>query len=153
MAAWEEVRRVLRALFPPEQTETTSAAPVASAKSLKVARTNNKRAAGKAKPPAAAADARPGPGAGKNKPPAPTLPTGFEPEILGKGFRLVYGKDPMTNRDAYRVEVNGQDVGWLRKEDERRWVLYSPSDAFPQSIHRNVLGAHTRIETIYEPRD
>jgi len=96
----------------------------------------------------------PAPGSGARPPgrDSSAIPPGFEAEISGKGFRLLYGKDPKTNRDAYRVEVNGQNVGWLRKEDERRWVLYSPTDAFPRSVHRNVMGAHTRIETIYEPR-
>jgi len=78
---------------------------------------------------------------------------GFEWSIDGLGYRLDYGRDPNTGHDAYRVTVEQQEVGWLRREEEKRWILYSTVDAFSESMHRNALGAQTRLETIYEPAD
>ena len=84
---------------------------------------------------------------------AKQFPEGFHPAIDGLGYRLEFGRDPVAGLDAYRVTVEGKDVGWLRREQEKRWVLYSTVDAFTESVHRNVLGAQARLETIYEPAD
>jgi len=97
----------------------------------------------------AAAAAKPAPRAAKAK----QFPEGFHPAIDGLGYRLEFGRDPVAGLDAYRVTVEGKDVGWLRREQEKRWVLYSTVDAFTESVHRNVLGAQARLETISEPAD
>ena len=79
---------------------------------------------------------------------------GFEREIQGLGYKLVFGgKDPKGGCYAYRVIAGGHDVGWLRREDENRWVLYSTTDAFSESLHRNVVHAQTKLEVVYEPAE